>query len=67
VTAVPAKTLVESELEAAPPEDELRELTVEETRRGYLEQASRLGHELESSLGSAGEPLEEPASVEGGV
>jgi NAD(P)H dehydrogenase (quinone) len=39
----------------------------EATRRGYLQQAYRLGHEYESSLVSAREPALEPEPVEGGV
>ena len=39
----------------------------DETRREYLQQAYRLGHEFESSLVSAAEPLGKPAAVEGGA
>ena len=39
----------------------------EQTRRGYLQQAYRLGHEFESSLVSAGGPVVEQEAVEGGV
>jgi NAD(P)H dehydrogenase (quinone) len=37
------------------------------TRRDYLQQAYRLGHEFESSLVSSGEPVRERGRVEGGV
>ena len=39
----------------------------EETRREYLQQAYRLGHEFESSLVSTGGPVGDPETVEGGV
>lgn len=39
----------------------------EATRRDYLQQAYRLGHEFESSLARAREPAPEPETIEGGV
>ncbi len=39
----------------------------DETRRGYLQQAYRLGHEFESSLVPARETVLEPEAIEGGV